>query len=73
MQKTINEIEKTWTDVVIGLHVADFFGVRQSIRKMICQLKELRVDVNIIADTSQPIIGIGKLSGRGNKDGKDNE
>lgn len=73
MQKQINEIEKTWNEILIGLQCADFMGASQRIRRMIYQLKLLKVDINTAADKPYPMIGIGKLSGRGNKGDKNED
>jgi ABC-type lipoprotein release transport system permease subunit len=66
MQKKINEIDNTWYEIQVGLQIADFLGARvglqiadflgasQRIRKMILQLKMLKLDVGILMGTPYP-------------------
>lgn len=54
MKKKINDIEKTWYEVNIALTCADFLGARQRIRKMILQLKMLKLDVGVLMDLPYP-------------------
>ena len=66
MQKQINEIEKIWTEINIGLQCADLPGVTQRIRKMVYMLKMFRINIEAVTDKPFPKMGIGKLSGRSN-------
>ena len=66
MQKQINEIEKVWTEINIGLRCADLSGATQRIRKMVYMLKMLRINIETVMDKPFPKMGIGKLSGRSN-------
>ena len=54
MQKKINDIEKTWHEINIALTCADFLGTHQRLRKMILQLKMLKLDVGILMDLPYP-------------------
>lgn len=61
MQKKINDIDNTWYEIQVGLQIADFLGTSQKIRKMILQLKMLKLDVGILMDLPYPQVA---LSGR---------
>ena len=54
MQKKINDIEKNWHEINIALTCADFLGAHQRLRKMILQLKMLKLDVGILMDLPYP-------------------
>ena len=54
MRKRINDIEKNWHEINIALTCADFLGARQRLRKMILQLKMLKLDVGILMDLPYP-------------------
>lgn len=54
MQKKINDIEKNWHEINVGLACADFLGVHQRLRKMILQLKMLKLDVGILMEMPYP-------------------
>ena len=56
MKKKLNDIEKTWYEINIALTCADFLGASQRIRKIILQLKMLRLDVGILMDLPYPQI-----------------
>ena len=58
MQKKINDIEKNWHEINIALTCADFLGAHQRLRKMILQLKVLKLDVGILMDLPYPQLTI---------------